>query len=361
MKPKIAILTTGGTIAGATSKTTKDEIMSGNDLLGKYAQDLEAIVDFEVIELDSKDSMNITMADWKRYAGVAYETMLREDITGILMLTGTNTMQYISMAMALMIQNLDKPFVITGALDPNPASAPVMLEPNLHPRYTEHVRKNLVDSANIAAYSGINEVTVCFAGDSKLTHTNIYRGSTVVELDASAEFAGFGYHFEDAEPLGKVEDGKIIMNSNYIPIDKNGKLTLTATADTNVEQAVYLPGSILFDYTKTNATGLVIDCNGMNAAANDDLYQYIKNSLQAGLPIVVSNADTRFMSPPVTTRYDELVGLGMIDMGMIHPYKAFVKLAWATPQTNGNMVQLRQIMTKDYVRELEHTGILRTK
>ena len=63
------------------------------------------------------------------------------------------------------------------------------------------------------------------------------------------------------------------------------------------------------------------------------------------------------MNQSARSRYDELDGLGMIDIGMMHPYKAFVKLAWATPQAKGQLSLLNQIMKTDYVRELEHTGI----
>src|SRR5688500_144380 len=62
------------------------------------------------------DSANLGLSDWARFAtdiGVAYEAY-----DGFVIVHGTDTMAYSASALSFMLENLDKPVVLTGAQIP---------------------------------------------------------------------------------------------------------------------------------------------------------------------------------------------------------------------------------------------------
>lgn len=351
MQKKIVVFTTGGTIAGANAahsgapETIDDRIgshtpppKSGHELLAEYPE-LGEIADIEVVELARVDSMYIGSALWKGFARAAYASLMRDDVDGIMMLTGTNTMQYIAFTQALMIQSLNKPFVITGSMDPNDKN---------------HIRRHLVDSAHFAANSGVHEVVVCFSGDPTSTFTNIYRGANVIEINPHV-YNAFGCQLE--EPLAAVREGRIIHARGYVPPQHTQPPQLIDTATERIYRLRYAPGSCGIPsprwFSNKRAEGIVIDA-GVQVAANDQLYPLIRDILQDGIAVAVTNTDTRYMTEDVQRKDAELKEHGMIELPRMHSSKAHVKLSWALPQAHGDMKRLQEIMSHNYVGELNH-------
>jgi L-asparaginase len=114
-KPKICLIYTGGTIGmrrmeDGTLKPPDDP----KDFL-RVAPELEDVVEFDFVDLMSKDSTNVNHHDWVKMANAVYE---RKDAgyKGFVIAHGTDTMHFSASAAAFALgPNLKFPVVFTGA------------------------------------------------------------------------------------------------------------------------------------------------------------------------------------------------------------------------------------------------------
>ncbi len=186
--PGVLVLGTGGTIAGRAASASDnvgytagevgvDVLLRGLDLppgLPVWAE--------QVAQLDSKD---MDFEVWQALATRCAEALAREDVCGIVITHGTDTLEETAFFLQSVLSPT-KPVVFTCAM--RPASALVPDGP-----------QNLRDAIGLAAWPGASGVTVVCAGtvhrslDVQKVHT--YR------LDA--------FDSGDAGPLGYVEEGAL--------------------------------------------------------------------------------------------------------------------------------------------------------
>lgn len=95
------------------------------------------------------DSTNVAVNEWNKIGSCIAEQYDRYD--GFVVLHGTDTMAYTASALAFMLQNLEKPVVLTGSQIP-------------FCEVRNDARDNLLTSLLIAARSDIHEVCLCFGG-----------------------------------------------------------------------------------------------------------------------------------------------------------------------------------------------------
>jgi L-asparaginase len=185
---KIAILATGGTIAG-TSPVPGDNL--GYTAAQLRVEDLVAsvpgladvpLVSEQVAQVDSKD---MTFAIWRQLAQRCSHWLAQPDVAGIVITHGTDTLEETAFFLQAVLAPA-KPIVLTCAM--RPATALVPDGP-----------QNLRDGVSVAAYPDAHGVVAVCAGtihsarDVRKRHT--YR------LDA------FGSG--DAGPIGYVEEGRL--------------------------------------------------------------------------------------------------------------------------------------------------------
>ena len=122
--PKVALFATGGTIVSSGASATQ---MTGYSLKGVRVEDLMAAVpalaDTAVIEahqVANIDSSSMTSAVWMKLARAVEEAAARDDITGIVITHGTDTMEETAYFLNLVLST-DKPVVLTGAMRPSTA------------------------------------------------------------------------------------------------------------------------------------------------------------------------------------------------------------------------------------------------
>ena len=115
MKPKVLVLTTGGTIG---HRSQKDGVAVMNfDPKGLIASIGLPDVDLEFRSIFRKGSMDIVPDDWVVLAeAVAQAVALRP--RGVVILHGTDTMAYSASALAFMFEALAKPVIFTGSQVP---------------------------------------------------------------------------------------------------------------------------------------------------------------------------------------------------------------------------------------------------
>ncbi|PWK42185.1 asparaginase [Pleionea mediterranea] len=199
-KRSVYIAYTGGTIGMKRSE------QGFAPKAGYLTQELNQLADlnrddmphFEINEYSNLiDSSNITPQDWfviaedikKRY----------HDFDGFVILHGTDTMAYTASALSFMLEDLDKPVIVTGSQIP-------------FGELRSDGRDNLITSVILAANYHIPEVGLFF-------HDRLYRGNRAQKIDAN-NFHAFGS--PNFPPLAKVGttidiNHKLLIQANTRP------------------------------------------------------------------------------------------------------------------------------------------------
>lgn len=373
-KKKVAILTCGGTPAMSPNPTLKVKY-TGPELIKQFPS-LDSLAGIEVDEVFSKDSSDMKPKDWSTIAERAHHYVMRDDISGIVIIHGTDTMEDTLMAVALMIRNLNKPIVFTGTQVP--------AEKDMH-----HAERHFYDSVLTAANSGINDVVLCFSGDETSTFTNLYRASTAFK---------FSTHKYDAfrswdGPIASVVDGKFRFGSQYKDPnykDIQYKITkpteqplLKTNLELNVGYAGVVPGTDYGEKISSNiipSRGEVIPREGVISregvvsreraiprdrgyilGTNTDGYDLLSHTrdaeaqatlraLEAGLVVGVVSNDG---SPVILANGIDiqLRERGAVPLGRMNFRKALVKLSWVLGQTQ-DKEEARRMLAYNYCGEL---------
>ena len=115
MNKKILLITTGGTIA---SKQTENGLSPGTNCqeLLEYIPGVAAICQVDAVQILSIDSTNIQPEYWLLMAKTIRENYDQYD--GFVLSHGTDTMAYTAAALSYLIQDADKPIILTGAQKP---------------------------------------------------------------------------------------------------------------------------------------------------------------------------------------------------------------------------------------------------
>lgn len=147
MKKKILIIATGGTIA---CKKTIDGLSPGvtSEELLKYVSDFKNNCEIDTMQILNIDSTNIQPEHWEMMTAAIEEKYPLYD--GFVITHGTDTMAYTAAALSYLIQNVDKPIVITGSQKP------------INSDITD-AKRNLNDSIRFAC-EGSNGVYIVFNG-----------------------------------------------------------------------------------------------------------------------------------------------------------------------------------------------------
>ena len=120
MKPKVLVLTTGGTI-GHRSQQDGVAVMDF-DPQGLIASIGLPDVDLEFRSIFRKGSMDIVPGDWVVLAEAVAQAVALQP-RGVVILHGTDTMHYTASALAFMLRDLGVPVVMTGSMIPGAIAA----------------------------------------------------------------------------------------------------------------------------------------------------------------------------------------------------------------------------------------------
>ena len=170
MKKKICLLHTGGTIGmirGENGYLPKSGYLKS---VLDTIEDLknEAMPDYDFFEMDPLlDSSDMAVGDWNR---IGIELASRyDDYDGFVVLHGTDTMAYTASALSFMLENLNKPVILTGSQIP-------LCE------VRSDGRDNLVTSLLIAQDGKFGEVCLYFGG-------RLLRGNRSTKMSADGLLA----------------------------------------------------------------------------------------------------------------------------------------------------------------------------
>ncbi|MDB5858312.1 MAG: L-asparaginase [Ramlibacter sp.] len=185
---KIVVLGTGGTIAGrAASAFDNVGYQSAQLGVAKLLQGLPALAGLEVeaeqvTQIDSKD---MDFAVWVALAQRCAHWLAREDVAGLVVTHGTDTMEETAFFLQALLAPA-KPVVLTGAM--RPATSAGADGP-----------QNLADALAVAATPGARGVCVAFAGTLHGAH----------DVAKAHNYRLAAFTSGDAGPLAYIEEGRL--------------------------------------------------------------------------------------------------------------------------------------------------------
>jgi L-asparaginase len=124
-KPKIKILATGGTIAGAQTSSTEVGYKSGSfsvDDLIKAVPHLSDLADLSGEQVANIGSQTMNHEVWLKLASRCNELLKQNDVDGIVVTHGTDTMEETAYFLSLVVKS-DKPVVLVGSMRPATATS----------------------------------------------------------------------------------------------------------------------------------------------------------------------------------------------------------------------------------------------
>jgi len=122
-KPKVYIVATGGTIAGAAASQTEAGYQSGAvgvDVLINAVPQMKELADVSGEQIASIGSQDMNDEVWLKLGKRVNELLAKPDVSGVAITHGTDTMEETSYFLDLVVKS-DKPVVLTGSMRPSTA------------------------------------------------------------------------------------------------------------------------------------------------------------------------------------------------------------------------------------------------
>lgn len=322
MMNKVVVIFTGGTISmkidpeihAAIPALNSDEIMA-------MVTNIKNVAEIESINFANIPSPHITTQHMMAISNIVKENIVRDDVTGIIITHGTDTLEETAYLLDLIIQS-EKPIVVVGAMR-NSSELGYDGSSNLSAAICTAISPKAKNRGVLVVMN--NEVNSA----SEVTKTN------TLSLDTfkSPEFG----------PLGIVDNDEVIFyrdKTNDKFIDTNSieeKVALIKTAtDIGLD--------VLNFYIDTGYKGIVIEALGRGNMP-PQLVPGIKRAIEKNIPVVmVSRCYTGRVLD--TYGYDgggkHLRNLGVIFGGNLPGQKARIKLMLSLEFTD-NMEKIREI------------------
>ena len=270
---KIAILATGGTIAG-TSPVPGDNL--GYTAAQLRVEDLVAsvpalaglpLVPEQVAQVDSKD---MTFEIWRDLAQRCSHWLAQPDVAGVVVTHGTDTLEETAFLLQAVLAPA-KPVVLTCAMRPATALAP-------------DGPQNLLDAVSLAAWPGARGVVAVCAGTihgaRDVAKRHPYR------LDA--------FDSGDAGPIGYVEERRVRLLRDWPELVGNAPARLRKFVQAKRWPRVEIVmshagagGAIVQALLDQGVDGIVVAGSG-NGSVHRDLQAALRKAHDAGVTVVRS-------------------------------------------------------------------------
>ena len=145
---KILLIATGGTIASKYTKSGLSPGINAKELLS-FVPEASEFCRIETVQPFNLDSTNICWVQWLQLTELIRDAY--EQYDGFVICHGTDTMAYTAAALSYLIQNNQKPVVITGSQKPIDLAV-------------TDARTNLLDSLRFAVDERAHGVSIVFGG-----------------------------------------------------------------------------------------------------------------------------------------------------------------------------------------------------
>jgi glutamyl-tRNA(Gln) amidotransferase subunit D len=337
--PKVAIISTGGTIASRVDYRTGAvrPALTASDLYS-VVPELANIARIDAQILFSLYSENITPAHWAEMAKNVAEK-IGEGVDGVVIAHGTDTMGYSAAALSFALQNLPVPVVFVGSQ--RSADRP-----------SSDAATNLTGAVLAAAKVPFAEVVVAMHETVSDTAIILHRGTRVRKCHTSRRDA---FKSINIQPLAKVEGEKVTMlDENYQKRDPAKKLVLKPNFNDKVALIKFYPGmdpAIIDWHVNKGYKAIVLEGTGLGHVSNR-LFESIKWAVEKG--VVAAMASQCIWGRVNMNVYDtgrDLQALGVIPLEDMLAETAAVKLMWIFGQTS-NTEEAKRLLKTNIAGEL---------
>ncbi|WP_346014933.1 type II asparaginase [Campylobacter jejuni] len=315
-KSRIAILGTGGTIAGFIDSTIATTGYTAGaidiDVLIKAVPQIRDLADISWEQIANIDSSNMCDEIWLRLAKKIAK-LFAEGIDGVVITHGTDTMEETAYFLNLTIKS-DKPVVLVGAMRPSTA-------------ISADGSKNLYNAVALVANKEAKNKGVMVAINDKILSARgvVKTHSLNVDAFSSPDFGDLGY----------IVDGKVFFYNNVTKAH-------TKNAPFDVSKLTSLPKvDILYSYSNDGSgvaakalfehgTKAIVVAGSGAGSMHKNQKDVLKELLKKGLKVVVSS---RVVAGCVAVS-DSDEKLGFISAEDLNPQKARVLLMLALTKTS---------------------------
>ncbi len=328
---KILMLGTGGTIACKRSDQGLKPLLTSDEILS-YVPETAKFCQADSLQILNIDSTNMQPNHWLAMAE-AIETHYN-DYDGFVICHGTDTMAYTASALSYLIQNSEKPIVITGA------QRPIDME-------NTDARTNLSDSLRFASQEKAHGVTIVFDG-KVLAGT---RGKKERSKSYNA-FSSINFPY-----IATVQDGHVLF---YLD-DKAAaprKVQFFQTLNPRVALMKLIPSmeSNVLDYLAEHYDAVIIESFGVGGLPSydtGDFYKAVESWISLGKTVVMATQVTNEGSNMSVYEVGHTIKkeLGLLEAYDMTLEATVTKLMWILGQT-GEREEIRELFYRTINRDI---------
>ena len=319
--PKVAILSTGGTIASRVDYRTGAvrSALSASDLYG-VVPELADIARVETEIIFSLYSENITQKHWSQLSQKVAE-QIANGVDGVVIAHGTDTMAYTAAALSFALQNLPVPVILVGAQRSSD-------------RPSSDAATNLIAAVQAATRAPFAEVAIAMHETISDKGIAINRGTKVRKCHTSRRDA---FKPVNATPIARIENQKVVMLTNvYQKRNIEKKLVLEPLFSDEVALVKFYPGldpRIISWHVQKGCKGILLEGSGLGHVSKY-CFDAIRKAVKTG--VIVALASQCIWGRVNMNVYDtgrDLLNLGVVPLEDMFPETALVKLMWVLGQT----------------------------
>ncbi|RQS65394.1 asparaginase [Burkholderia sp. Bp8963] len=310
--PRIAVLATGGTIAGAAPDAASTAGYQAGALGVNFLLDavpaLASVAHIHAEQIASIDSKDLALPLWNTLAARIAALMADDAVDGIVITHGTDTLEETAYALHLTVQG-DKPVVLTAAM--RPATA-----------LSSDGPLNLLNAVTVAANPAARGQGVLVAFNNR-----IHGARDVVK---TSTYAVDAFHSPELGALGWVQDGRVEF-ARRITRARDTQLAIDTFG------SAWPPVEVVASYAGVTRTavdalvaagvrGLVVAGTG-NGSIHATLQAALADAVKQGVVVVrASRVGSGHVMKNGAANDD---ALGFVSAGSLNPYKARVLLMLA--------------------------------
>ncbi len=336
--PRIAIVSTGGTIASRVDYRTGGvrAALSASELYSVVPELSEiAVVDTEI--LFSIFSENIVSKHWIETAKTVAKH-IRNGVSGVVVAHGTDTLGYTAAALSFALQNLPVPVIMVASQ--RSADRP-----------SSDAATNLVGAVKAAASAPFAEVVIAMHETVSDTSIVFHRGTKARKCHTSRRDT---FKSVNALPIARLKNDKLnMLTKSYRKRDTSRKLNLVPNFEEKVALVKAYPDlnpQVIDWYVENGCRGIIFEGTGLGHVG-DYLFPAIRRAVEKDVIVcMTSQCIWGRLNMNVYDQGRDLLAMGVLSLDDMLPETAFVKLRWVLGQTS-NTEEAKKLLMKNVAYE----------